>query len=66
MTERHFITTEIDLPSLAEWIASQLNHDAIFWLISEVDSGLQDWDFTLRLCKHFKKLEKEFKKECAK
>lgn len=58
------LNTSIDLEDLSQQIASSCDYDQLFKLIEYIDTHICDWEFTIRLYKHFKKLKDEFNKEC--
>jgi hypothetical protein len=44
-------------------VNSDNDYDEIIQFIKDVDAGIGDWDFTLKLCKHFGELRSQWEKE---
>jgi hypothetical protein len=63
------IEIDLNIPVDIEDVISsigELDYDDIFKVIKDIDFMMQDWDFTERLYKHFKKLHEEYMEECRK
>lgn len=63
MSERKFeISATVTLESMAEQL-TYMDRDGLIALIKAVDEQMQDWEFTLELCKHFAKLRNKHAEE---
>ena len=54
---------DVNIDDLTFEICHELNYDQIFKLIKDIDTIQADWDFTLKIYDHFKKLKDEYDQE---
>ena len=54
---------DIDIDDLTCDICDRLNHEQAIKLIKDIDIYQQNWDFTLKIYDHFKKLKDEYDQE---
>ena len=54
---------DIDIDDLTCDICVRLNHEQAIKLIKDIDIYQQNWDFTLEIYDHFKKLKDEYDQE---
>ena len=57
------IKFDVDIESLVFEISDNLDYNELFKLIKDIDIYQQDWDFTLKIYDHFKKLKDKYDKE---
>jgi hypothetical protein len=60
------VMIDINLPleDILSSLIAFIDHRNLLKFIIRLDEGVQDWDFTIKLYKHFKAEAKKFKKEC--
>jgi hypothetical protein len=58
-------TTDLDVDDAVAALTFGLSRRALLKLIIQIDEDMGDWDFTMKLHKHFAKLAKDYDKEIA-
>jgi len=55
------IKAKIDIDDLIDTVTFELDEEKSFKMITEIDSSMMNWEFTIKVYNHFKKLYEEFK-----
>lgn len=63
MSEVVNVTLPVNLEELVYSFVQEVDQEKILKFIKQVDLMVADWDFTLKLFKHFSNLRKEYMKE---
>lgn len=61
--DKIMLSLNVDKNYLVDALNSCLDRDQLIDLVVGLDDCVQEWDFTLKLYDHFKKLKEEYNKE---